>query len=57
MSISDNFGKLLQSNKQKVNSGSNSIQLNGLSKYPAGIYILKMFIENNVITKKFIISK
>ncbi|MEI7472035.1 MAG: T9SS type A sorting domain-containing protein, partial [Chitinophagaceae bacterium] len=57
LGIWDNFGKLLQQQKQKVNTGSNSIQLNGLSKYPAGIYILKMITDNKVIANRFLISK
>ncbi len=57
ISITDNYGKLLQAQKQKMGAGTNSIQIVGLSKYPAGIYILKMVMDNNVIAKKFIISK
>ncbi|MBS1510106.1 MAG: T9SS type A sorting domain-containing protein [Bacteroidetes bacterium] len=55
--LMDNLGKLALVQKQKVLKGNNVLQLIGLTKYSAGVYIVQIFVNDEVITQKLIIGK
>jgi hypothetical protein len=51
----DNLGKTILLQKQKVLKGTNSVQLNGLSKFSDGAYTIQVLMQDDVITQKLII--
>jgi hypothetical protein len=51
----DNLGKIVLVQKQRVNKGTNSVQLNGLSRLSDGAYSIQVIMQDNVITQKLII--
>lgn len=55
--LTDNLGKLVLMQKQKVIKGNNTLQLSGLSKYSAGVYSLQVFVNDEITTEKLILSK
>jgi len=42
---------------RKVPKGDNIIQLTGLEKYSSGVYILQVYVNNEVISHKLILLK
>jgi len=53
----NNLGKIVLMQSQKVKKGSNTLQLQGLSKYSNGVYSLQMFVNDEVLTQKLIVAK
>jgi hypothetical protein len=53
----DNIGKLIFTEKQKVIRGNNTVQLNDLSKYSSGVYTLQVFINDDVVTEKLVLTR
>ena len=53
----DNVGKMVLKQNQQVNKGSNTLQLAGLSKYSNGVYMLQLFVNDEVITQKLVLLK
>jgi hypothetical protein len=53
----DNIGKLIFIEKQKVIRGNNTVQLNDLSKYSSGVYTLQIFINDDVVTEKLVLTR
>jgi hypothetical protein len=52
----DNIGKTIVLQKQKVLKGNNTVQVNGLGKYPAGVYSLQVLVNDEIVTKKIILE-
>ena len=52
----DNLGKVVFLKNQHVTKGTNTIQLNGMSKYSNGVYSLQLFINDESITQKIILA-
>ena len=52
----DNLGKIVLLKNQRVTRGTNTLQLNGLSKYSNGVYSLQLFINEEAVTQKIIIA-
>ena len=55
--LMDNLGKQILLQKQKVVKGNNTLQLNGLNKYSAGVYTIQVFVNGEITTEKLILSK
>ncbi|WP_462255476.1 Ig-like domain-containing protein [Ferruginibacter sp.] len=53
----DNLGKTVLIQKQKVNRGNNTILLNGLSKFTAGVYSIQIFANDEIVTQKLILGR
>ncbi len=53
----DDNGKLVLLQNQKVFKGSNNIQLTGLERYSNGIYMIQVFVNNEVVTQKLVLIK
>ena len=53
----DNLGKTVVLQKQKVNKGNNTVQLNNLGKFTAGVYSIQLFVNDEIITQKMILSR
>ncbi|MEP7237119.1 MAG: T9SS type A sorting domain-containing protein [Ferruginibacter sp.] len=53
--IIDNTGKIILNSKQKIFKGFNSIQFDNLHKFSNGVYQVKMQLNENTITKNFVI--
>jgi hypothetical protein len=52
-----NDGKMVLRHHQKVNKGSNTLQLTGLTRYSSGMYALQLFVNDEVITHKLVLKK
>ena len=52
----DNAGKIILTSIQKVHKGFNTIQLKNINKFSSAVYVLKIQINENTITKKLIIQ-
>jgi hypothetical protein len=52
----DNNGKVVLQQSILANRGNNSILLNSLSRYSAGIYTIQVFINEEVITQKLVLE-
>ena len=52
-----NEGKLVLRHHQKVNKGSNTLQLTGLNRYSNGVYALQLFVNDAVLTHKLFLTK
>ncbi len=52
----DNLGKVVFLKSQHVTKGTNTVQLNGMSKYSNGVYSLQLFINEEAITQKIILA-
>jgi Ig-like domain CHU_C associated/Secretion system C-terminal sorting domain len=55
--LMDNTGKTVMQHTQRAGKGYNSIQLNNLEKYSNGVYTLQVFVNNEIVTQKLILSK
>ena len=53
----DDNGKLLSLQDQKVAKGNNAIQFTGLDKYSNGVYVIQVYVNNEVVTQKLILIK
>ncbi len=53
----DNIGKIAISQKQIAAKGNNIVQLNNLTKYSSGVYTLQVLVNDEIVTKKLILSK
>jgi len=53
----DDNGKMVLLENRKVPKGDNIIQLTGLEKYSSGVYILQVYVNNEVISHKLILLK
>lgn len=53
----DDNGKLVLLKDQKVSRGANTIQLGGLDRYSNGIYVIQLFVNDEVITQKLVLIK
>jgi uncharacterized repeat protein (TIGR01451 family) len=51
----DMSGRIVLQQSQKIQKGSNSVQLNGLARFNDGIYNLQLIIDNELTTQKLII--
>jgi len=56
ISIKDNLGRTVHSIKINVQKGSNSISMNGLSKFSSAVYHVVMQLDDEIISKKLIIQ-
>mgnify|MGYP000686982750 CR=1 FL=1 len=55
MVVINSVGQLMEERDLQLENGNNIIQLNG-SNWESGLYIIKIYVEGDVITKKLIIS-
>lgn len=53
----DDNGKLVLLQNQRVVRGNNTIQLTGLDKYSNGIYVIQVYINDEVVTQKLVLIK
>ena len=53
----DDNGKMILLEDRKVSKGNNTIQLTGLDKYSSGVYIIQVYVNNEVVTQKLILLK
>jgi hypothetical protein len=53
----DDNGKLVLVKDQKVVKGNNTIQLTGLDKYASGMYIIQVYINEEVVTQKLVLIR
>ncbi|NOT91483.1 Ig-like domain-containing protein [Ferruginibacter sp.] len=53
----DNIGKTVLIQKQKVAKGNNTVQLNNLTKYSAGVYTLQVLVNDEIVSQKLILGK
>ncbi len=53
----DDNGKLVLLQDQKVFKGNNTIQLTGLDKYSNGVYIIQVYVNNEVVSQKLVLLK
>jgi hypothetical protein len=53
----DDNGKLVLLQDKNVVKGNNTIQLTGLDKYSSGMYIIQVYINEEVISQKLILIK
>lgn len=51
----DKEGKMVLRQNQKVNRGSNTLQLSGLNKFTNGTYLLQLFVNDAVVTQKLVL--
>ena len=55
--LTDNSGKTVLLQNQKVTIGNATIQVNGLSKYSPGVYSIQVLVNGDIISKKVIITR
>jgi Secretion system C-terminal sorting domain len=55
--IVDNIGKTVLIQKQKATKGNNTVQLNNLARYSAGVYSLQVLVNDEIVTNKLILGK
>ncbi|MDZ4794972.1 MAG: T9SS type A sorting domain-containing protein [Bacteroidota bacterium] len=48
----DNYGKVIKTSRQQINTGVNALILNNTSGIPTGIYLLKVSINDHVAIRK-----
>lgn len=53
----DDNGKLVLLKDQKVSKGTNTIPLTGLDKYSNGLYVIQVYINDEVVSQKLILMK
>ena len=53
----DNAGKTVLQHNLRASKGNNNLQLNNLTKYSSGVYSLQVMIDDEIVTKKLILSK
>ena len=53
----DRTGKTVLSQKQPVQRGSNSLQLKNLDRYPAGMYVIQVLMNGELVSEKLILTK
>jgi len=53
----DNLGKIVLVKKQNVMKGNNTVQLNNLTRYSSGTYVLQVFVNDEVITQKIVLAR
>lgn len=54
----DDRGKtVLQLQKQKVLRGNNTLQLKGLDKFSAGVYVVQLLINDELVSQKLILAR
>jgi hypothetical protein len=53
----DNLGKTVILQKQKVTRGNNTLQLNNLTKFAAGVYSIQVFANDEIVTQKLILGR
>jgi hypothetical protein len=55
--IVDNVGKTILTQRAAVGRGINTVQVNNLTRFSSGVYNLQIFIGNDVITEKLVITR
>lgn len=50
-------GKKIYYDSKVINTGRNTVRIPVKSEWPAGVYLLKIFLNNETITKKMVIEK
>ncbi|MFM6926322.1 MAG: T9SS type A sorting domain-containing protein, partial [Ferruginibacter sp.] len=53
----DDNGKLVLLKDQKVSKGNNTIQLTGLDRYSSGVYVIQVYVNNEVVSQKLVLIK
>ena len=53
----DDNGKMVLLDDRKVSKGNNTIQLTNLEKYSNGVYIIQVYVNNEVISQKLVLMK
>ncbi|MBL0181283.1 MAG: T9SS type A sorting domain-containing protein [Chitinophagaceae bacterium] len=53
----DNLGQTVMTQRQKVLRGNNTLQLKNLDKYSAGVYVIQVLINDELVSQKLIISR
>ena len=53
----DDNGKMVLLDDRKVSKGNNTIQLTGLDKYSNGVYIIQVYVNNEVVSQKLVLLK
>ena len=53
----DNTGKTVLQHNQIASKGNNSVQLNNLTKYSKGIYLVQVLINDEIVTQKLVLSR
>ena len=53
----DNAGRMVLLQTQKTAMGANVVQLQGLSKYDAGVYTMQVMVNNDITSQKLILFK
>ena len=53
----DNAGKIIWIQSKMITMADKTIQLNNLDKYGAGVYILQIVLNNDIINEKLIITR
>jgi len=53
----DDNGKMVLLKDQKVAKGSNTIQLTGLDRYSSGMYVIQVYVNNEVVSQKLVLIK
>jgi hypothetical protein len=54
VSLLDTYGRLVKQQKGSVNTGSNNVQMTGLGKLPAGIYVLQIQMKDKTILNRLL---
>ncbi|MEO6229157.1 MAG: T9SS type A sorting domain-containing protein [Ferruginibacter sp.] len=57
LSLHDLTGKLIRSISQDVKFGHSSVDLQNLGNFDAGVYVVKVYMNNNVFVRKIVLSK
>ena len=55
ITLMDNTGKVVLSQKNKVNKGNNTLQLNGLANYSNGLYTVHIFADGILLKETILI--
>jgi len=55
--LMDNLGKIVLVKKQNVLKGNNTIQLNNLTRYSSGTYVLQVFVNDEIVTQKIVLAR
>jgi uncharacterized repeat protein (TIGR01451 family) len=53
----NSLGKTVLIQTQRVIKGSNVLQLNGLTRYGAGVYTVQVLVNNEIATQKLVLTK
>jgi len=53
----DNKGQTVLTQKQKILRGNNTLQLKNLDKYSAGVYMIQVLINGELLSQKLVLAK